>query len=933
MARQLMSFLLVAAGLQGQSAPVALIVATESAELQRRNDLTRMGMQPGDLLYAGDRVVAGLATRLWFCPLRRELTLVPGSVVELSATTWRVTSGALPAERALPACALPAQKGSRAYGSRLRREAEPGPPLPLASRLANLPEVQRRQMEQDLAAIPLLEALDPGRTASRVVRATLFHRYGLHAEAAVDYRQVAAEWSRVDWPRSIVHEEEDQERQLASKSAARPVVGKTYALVIGISEYPRLHVDEQLRFAHRDAEMFAAYLKSEKGGQLPEEQILLLTNRQATLGAIRTGIATFLRKHAGPADTVVVFFAAHGIVDQRGAYLIAHDSDPEDLETTGLPMSEVQSLLIEESAQIGRVMVYVDVCRAGTLGVIRNNRLNSVLENFLHGTETYGLLASAPGENSIESERFGGGHGAFSYFLLRGLNGDADEDSSRNVVAEELYEYVRSNVRNATRRKQNPRPFGNLAGTTVLVPNTQATGIALADWTPLETFVAATSRGQSSPVRVAVPRALDDESEMEAALAANRILPDEPSGAFWWLERLRSRLAGRPIERIYWENRLYSALLDKGQETILRYLAGDRVPQTRADFEQAGRYYRAALQIDPQAWAVTAYALFCEARVMIFDRRYPEAVELLGRAMRLDPGGAYSYNALGIAVLEQAQYDRAISAFRDASRLAPQWLYPRHNLAQALTQAGRRDEALSVYANAARQAPNEWWLAYSRGLIEQEIGRRREAERSFREAARFAPNRVEPWNALGFLKADAGRRKEAEQFYLRGLALQPRDLPTRHNLALLHSKQPASWPQAIAEWSGILAEKTDYLPSRIAMVELLAKSGQIKQAILEYRSILNQQPAYAAAQRGLADSLMRDKRWREAAEEFRQLWDRFPDDSGLGETLGDAWTAAGEPVLAQEAYQRATQMAEPRDKNRLRRKSRSRLVGDFRLRP
>ena len=37
--------------------------------------------------------------------------------------------------------------------------------------------------------------------------------------------------------------------------------------------------------------------------------------------------------------------------------------------------------------------------------------------------EIFGLMASRPKELSMESPDFGGGHGAFSYYLVKGLLG------------------------------------------------------------------------------------------------------------------------------------------------------------------------------------------------------------------------------------------------------------------------------------------------------------------------------------------------------------------------------------------------------------------------------------------------------------------------------------------------------------------------------
>src|SRR5437763_1198067 len=63
--------------------------------------------------------------------------------------------------------------------------------------------------------------------------------------------------------------------------------GTRWAVVIGISSYDNLPPAAQLRFAHRDAEEFAAFLRSVEGGGLPSGIIRVLANEGATLAAIR----------------------------------------------------------------------------------------------------------------------------------------------------------------------------------------------------------------------------------------------------------------------------------------------------------------------------------------------------------------------------------------------------------------------------------------------------------------------------------------------------------------------------------------------------------------------------------------------------------------------------------------------------------------------
>ncbi|HKP85585.1 MAG TPA: hypothetical protein VJZ26_05795 [Blastocatellia bacterium] len=59
--------------------------------------------------------------------------------------------------------------------------------------------------------------------------------------------------------------------------------GKLWAVVIGVSNYKNLRPEEQLRFAHRDAEELAAFLRSPNGGGFPSTQIKVLLNEEATI--------------------------------------------------------------------------------------------------------------------------------------------------------------------------------------------------------------------------------------------------------------------------------------------------------------------------------------------------------------------------------------------------------------------------------------------------------------------------------------------------------------------------------------------------------------------------------------------------------------------------------------------------------------------------
>ncbi len=70
-------------------------------------------------------------------------------------------------------------------------------------------------------------------------------------------------------------------------AADSPSDAKTYALVIGISRYPKLPQDLWLQYPEADAKAFSDHLSSPRGGSVPADRMLVLTNDRATTASIR----------------------------------------------------------------------------------------------------------------------------------------------------------------------------------------------------------------------------------------------------------------------------------------------------------------------------------------------------------------------------------------------------------------------------------------------------------------------------------------------------------------------------------------------------------------------------------------------------------------------------------------------------------------------
>lgn len=322
-----------------------------------------------------------------------------------------------------------------------------------------------------------------------------------------------------------------------SGATGEPPPGPTYALIVGISRYAKLPQQNWLRFADADAQTFGEFLIQPRGGGLPPDRLKVLTNEEANKAAVSGYTRQFLEEARKNRGTVLLVFAAHGVAQQKKASIVTHESNPEDLYTSGFPMSELRAILSGGLAGVGRLLIFLDVCHAARLGTIESRDISEsfqgAIPSELGTAKVFSFLSSRAAEPSWEGPNWGG-HGAFTYFVLRGLNGDADDDKDGFVTAEELIEYVRAMVLKSTLRKQHPEAQTMTLPNETRLSNTKdpSTFTPPADWTPLTPDQISRRQGQKNlGASDAATRSLQLEQpqprleEFRAAIRAGRILP------------------------------------------------------------------------------------------------------------------------------------------------------------------------------------------------------------------------------------------------------------------------------------------------------------------------------------------------------------------------------------------------------------------------
>lgn len=259
--------------------------------------------------------------------------------------------------------------------------------------------------------------------------------------------------------------------------------GRVWVVAVGISEYAAPAIRD-LRFARTDAVTVADYYRQRF--DLPPGQVLVRLDTEASLRELKRLLGTELVAKANrPADTVVIFFAGHGKkepdigsqdLDGFSKYLLPYDADPDDLFGSALGMEDLVRILQRLPAE--RVVMVLDTCFSGAVGGARSlfdptePIRSGATEEFLERLAASGrgrvvLTAASVDEPAFEHPELG--HGIFTYYLLAGLGGTADDDRDGGIDVDELYKFVFRQVTKFTEGKQNPvKKAPNLVGSLVV---------------------------------------------------------------------------------------------------------------------------------------------------------------------------------------------------------------------------------------------------------------------------------------------------------------------------------------------------------------------------------------------------------------------------------------------------------------------------------
>ncbi len=254
-----------------------------------------------------------------------------------------------------------------------------------------------------------------------------------------------------------------------------PAGGTRHGLVVGIESYRDNRLN--LRCAGADARAVYELMVDPECGMFPKENVRLLLDAEASKERIWRALSG-LRRSAGENDTVWIYYAGHAAPEESNVYWVTYDSDVDDLFGTGLANDQIAKVV--DAIRARQLLVLLDCCHAAATSMQKHpTRTTLTAEDLFAGYQGKGqiTLSSSDGrEKSVELTEVG--HGAFTYFLQKGLRGEADRNGDGVISADELWEYLRHKVTDASQRagnRQTPVLMGQMTHDLALTLNPAAT--------------------------------------------------------------------------------------------------------------------------------------------------------------------------------------------------------------------------------------------------------------------------------------------------------------------------------------------------------------------------------------------------------------------------------------------------------------------------
>ncbi len=253
-------------------------------------------------------------------------------------------------------------------------------------------------------------------------------------------------------------------------------------------------------------------------------------------------------------------------------------------------------------------------------------------------------------------------------------------------------------------------------------------------------------------------------------------------------------------------------------------------------------------------------------------------VELIARAIELNPNFAVAHNNLGNGLKDLRRYHDALASYDKAITLKPNYAEAHLNRGNVLRELKRFDEALASYERAITLKPDYTVAFNNRGSTLRKLKRFDEALASFDKAIVLKPDDADAFNNRGVTLQELKRFDEALTSYDKAIALKPDNAEAFYNrgIALQALKR---FDEALTSYETAIARKPDYAVAFNNRGAIFGELKRFDEALASYDKAIVLKPDYADAFNNRGVALQEFKRFDEALASYDKAIALKPDNA------------------------------------------------------
>ncbi len=712
--------------------------------------------------------------------------------------------------------------------------------------------------------------------------------------------------------------------------------GKIYAVVVGISTYENLG-DDQLAYADKDAQVFYNYLRSKAGGTVPEENIKMLLNKDASFSAIYDALH-WLLQICSKDDMVYFYFSGHGDLENytisQDGYLISYNTPRTNYVYNAVSIEYLNKVANTLSARNnGKVILITDACHSGKLagkerGVyLVGEQLRASQKNEIR------LTSCSTDQLSNEDIAWGGGRGVFSYYLIKGLEGFADKGKDGIVTVSEIRDYMDSCFKKDNFLKKNglnqtpviqgvdqfdlskvnqafldslKKSVNDQTGIEGLKPLVKKTSDYILDFLK-----------EIGPEKIIDFNKLGSLPATEIAFAVLKNISDSISLASLYLTDEGSTYAGKldsaginQLEKKFrqneyalnqFNNRLVELFTDRGQEVINQYLDGNEAELERRRYYDAGsngydvyplmfaialkltspeNHLHKALLVKQHYFSGVAMRLKLPSTEEAAQKQLVKAALAEEKmAYELERSAAYIQNELGTLYYLDGEFKTARKFFLEATVLSPEWVIPWANLIGLYSYAGMNEEAIAASKKAIELKPDLPEIYSNSGFMYQKKGDLLMAEELCRKSIKLNSRHYLPFERLAYIYQQTTQYALADSFFYEA-AIRKKGLHVKGMILVLANRVLPPFPPNDFQcfFDSLDVGRNDVL-GHFVWGYLAYQKGNMLLAERKFKETIALDKNNPLAFHYLGELLYKQQRWKEADIVFNYAVSYYLTDS------------------------------------------------------